>query len=115
VTVIGDHEWGPVPSLLPVLRRADAVVCSGYSTVMEAAVAGTPCVVAPATNEQRGIASRLEPVAGFAAAETPADVTRAVDEVGTPPSFANGVAAIAERVVDDLAPTATVATPTVAD
>jgi UDP:flavonoid glycosyltransferase YjiC (YdhE family) len=115
VTVIGDHDWGPVPSLLPVLRRADAVVCSGYSTVMEAAVAGTPCVVAPATNEQRGIASRLEPVAGFAVGETPADVTLAVDEVGSPPSFANGVAAIAERVVDDLAATATVATPTVAD
>jgi hypothetical protein len=56
-----------------------------------------------------------EPVAGFAVADTPADVARGVDEVGTPPSFANGVAAIAERVVDDLAPTATVTTPTVAD
>jgi len=58
VTVIGDHDWGPVPSLLSVLRRADAVICSGYSTIMEAAVAGTQYVVVPATNEQRYIASR---------------------------------------------------------
>ena len=96
-------------------QAPDAVVCSGYSTVMEAAVAGTQCVVVPATNEQRGIASRLEPVAGFAVAETPADVTRAVDEVGTPPSFANGVAAIAERVVDDLAEVRVAPRATVAD
>ncbi len=104
VTVIGDHDWGPVPSLLPVLGRADAVVCSGYSTVMEAAVAGTPCVVVPATNEQRGIARRVDPIEGFRAAETPAAVEAAVGEVPAPPSFANGIAAIAERVDDDLAP-----------
>jgi hypothetical protein len=82
---------------------------------MEAAVAGTQCVVVPATNEQRGIARRLEPVEGFAVAEAPADIAGAVDEAAVPPSFANGIAAIAERVVDDLAATATVATPTAAD
>jgi hypothetical protein len=54
---------------------------------MEAAVAGTQCVGVPAANEQRGIASRLEPVQGFAVAETAADFAWAVDEVGTPPSI----------------------------
>lgn len=103
VTGIGNHDWGPVPSLLPVIRRADAVVCSGYSTVMEAAVAGTPCVVTPATNEQRGIARRLDPVAGFRVAESPDAVVRAVADAPVAPEYANGIAAIAERVVDDLA------------
>jgi UDP:flavonoid glycosyltransferase YjiC (YdhE family) len=115
VTAIGDHDWGPVPSLLPLFRRADAMVCSGYSTVMEAAVAGTPCVVAPATNEQRGIARRVRPVEGFDVADTPAGIVRAVDALPTPAATPNGLAAIAERVVDDLAATGRVSTRTAAD
>jgi len=102
VTLIGDHDWGPVPSLLPVIRRADAVLCSGYSTVMEAAVAGTPCVVAPATNEQRGIGRRLASVEGFRVAETTDGIAAAVADPPAAPAFANGIAAIAERVVDDI-------------
>ena len=107
VTLIGDHDWGPVPSLLPLLGRGDVVVCSGYSTVMEAAVAGAPCVVLPATNEQAGIGRRLESAEGFTTAETPAAVEAAVADPPAAPQFTNGIAAIAERVVDDLtAPTA---------
>ena len=103
VTLIGDHDWGPVPSLLPLLGRAEAVVCSGYSTVMEAAVAGAPCVVLPATNEQEGIARRLEPVEGFVPAESPAAVEAGLADPPTAPQFTNGIVAVAERVVDDLA------------
>jgi len=110
VTLIGDHDWGPVPSLLPLLGRAEAVVCSGYSTVMEAAVAGAPCVVLPATNEQEGIARRLEPVEGFVPAESPAAVEAGLADPPTAPQFTNGIVAVAERVVDDLAAPAT--TPT---
>ncbi|WP_254839710.1 glycosyltransferase [Natronomonas marina] len=108
VTLIGDHDWGPVPSLLPVLRRAEAVVCSGYSTVMEAAVAETPCVVYPATNEQDGIARRVAPADGFRTATDPAAVETALSEFTTAPEYANGIATIAERLLDDLT-TSTVA------
>jgi hypothetical protein len=80
-----------------------------------AAVAGTDCVVAPATNEQRGIARRLDPVEGFAVAESPDDVASALRTVASPPSYANGIAAIAARIVDDLTPARTAPSPTVAD
>ncbi len=103
VTLIGDHDWGPVPSLLPVFRRADAVVCAGYSTVMEAAVAGTTCVVYPTTNEQSGIADRVADLDGFTVATDHAEVEAALeDDVGAP-AYTNGVSAISERVLDDLA------------
>lgn len=40
VTLVGGEEWDVEPSLQPYVEAANAVVCSGYSTVMEAAVAG---------------------------------------------------------------------------
>jgi|GEM_PF-221650 len=101
---VGSDEWDPVASLLPYLRAADVVVCSGYSTVMDAAVAGTPCVVHPATDEQEAVANRLEDadVTGFAVAETPIDVLDAVASPPDTPSFENGATDVAAAVIDDL-------------
>ncbi|MFB6138930.1 MAG: glycosyltransferase [Halosimplex sp.] len=101
---VGSDEWDPVPSLLPYIRDADVVVCSGYSTVMDAAVAGTPCVVHPATDEQDAVAERVRAadVPGFAVAEDPLDVFDAVSSPPDAPSFDNGAAVVAERVLDDL-------------
>lgn len=101
VTNVGDESWDPVPSLLPVLNRAEAVVCAGYSTVMEAAVAGTPCVVWPVTNEQDGVARRLTGVEGFAVVEGPEAVPAAISDCSAP-EYANGVAAVTERILEDL-------------
>jgi len=101
---VGSEAWEPVASLLPYLQAADVVVCSGYSTVMDAAVAGTPCVVHPATDEQEAVTNRLEDadVTGFAVAETPIEVLDAVASPPDPPSFANGATDVAAAVVDDL-------------
>jgi len=101
---VADDDWDPVPSLLPYVRGADAVVCSGYSTVMDAAVAGTPCVVHPATDEQRAVADWLDRfgVTGFAVADEPIDVLDAVADPPDPPAFRNGAAVVAERVLADL-------------
>jgi len=102
VTHVGGPDWEAVPAMLPVFERADAIVCAGYSTVMEAAVAGTPCVVVPETNEQRGVARRLGPVDGFAVAGDADGALAALDDPPAAPAHNNGVAAIAERVLDDL-------------
>jgi hypothetical protein len=102
VTRVGGPDWEPVPALLPVLERADAVVCAGYSTVMEAAVAGAPCVVVPHTNEQRGVARRLDAVEGFAVADGASAALDALADPPDAPAHNNGVAAVAERVLDDL-------------
>jgi hypothetical protein len=102
VTYVGREDWDPIPALLPVLRRAEAVVCAGYSTVMEAAVAGTPCIVQPSTNEQVGVSRRLADLEGFAVVEGRSEVRAAVESPPSPPDHVNGDAVVAERVLDDL-------------
>jgi len=101
---VADEAWDPVESLLPYVRGADLVVCSGYSTVMDAAVAGTPCVVHPATDEQAAVADWLErfDVPGFAVAPDPIDVLDAVADPPAAPHFRNGADVVARRVLTDL-------------
>jgi hypothetical protein len=102
VTVVGGDGWSTVTSMLPVLGEANAVVCPGYSTVMEAAVAGTPCVVYPFTSEQRGVARFVERGGepGFAVAESPDEAVEAVERPPGEPNFENGAPVVAERVAD---------------
>ncbi|WP_415379308.1 glycosyltransferase [Halosimplex sp. TS25] len=101
---VADEDWDPVASLLPYIRGADVVVCSGYSTIMDAAVAGTPCVVHPATDEQEAVADWLErfDVTGFAVAPDQIDVLDAVASPPPEPQFDNGAEVIARRVLADL-------------
>jgi UDP:flavonoid glycosyltransferase YjiC (YdhE family) len=104
VTLVGGPDWETVPALLPYVRAASAVVCPGYSTAMEAAVAGTPCVLYPFTSEQRGVARFVTEggVSGFAVAET---VGEAVGVARDPPAatpMPNGAPVVAESVLGDL-------------
>jgi UDP:flavonoid glycosyltransferase YjiC (YdhE family) len=100
VTVVGGDEWTTQPSLQPSIENATLVVCSGYSTIMEAAVAGTPCLVLPSTSEQRGVAGAIEDIDGFATAETIEELSAALDELGQPEAFDNGVPRVVEAVPD---------------
>jgi len=101
---VADDDWEAVPSLLPYIRGADCVVCSGYSTIMDAAVAGTPCVVHPATDEQDAVAEWIQrfDVTGFTIAPEPIDVLDAVATPPDDPDFRNGAAVIARRVLADV-------------
>ena len=56
ITVVGGDDWELQESLQPFIDKADLVICSGYSAVMEAAVAGTPCII----EEIPGIAKEIE-------------------------------------------------------
>jgi hypothetical protein len=102
VTLVGDDGWEAVPALLPWIRAADMVVCSGYSTVMEAAAGGTPCVVYPFTDEQHGVTRVLERrgVQGFQVEHSVAHVARAVRHPPDEPDHENGVTAVAHHVLD---------------
>ena len=102
VTSVGDADWETVPSLLPHVERANVVVCSGYSTVMEAAVAGTACVVRPFTDEQHGVGRLLDSVHGFCVAHSPGGVARAVETTPDPTPFENAIDTVADRVLADL-------------
>ena len=101
---VADDDWEAVPSLLPYIRGADCVVCSGYSTIMDAAVAGTPCVVHPATDEQDAVAEWIQrfDVTGFTVAPEPIDVLDAVATPPDEPEFRNGADVIAGRVLTDV-------------
>lgn len=101
---VADDDWDPVPSLLPYIREADAVVCSGYSTIMDAAVAGTPCIITPETDEQEAVADWITrfDVTGFTATDEPADVLDAVANPPAAPDFGNGAELIADTVLTDL-------------
>ncbi|RRJ29764.1 glycosyltransferase [Halocatena pleomorpha] len=102
VTRVGGPTWEPVASLFPYIASATIVVCSGYSTVMEAAVAGTPCVVRPFTDEQRGVTRLLSGTDGFTVVETSREVTESVADPPTCPDFENGTDIIADRVMADI-------------
>jgi hypothetical protein len=104
---VGDDRWETVPALLPWIRAADVVVCSGYSTVMEAAVAGTPCVIWPFTDEQEGVARRIEltGVRGFSVERSLRHTIREVESPPSAPNHPNGIDRVAETVLDGETPT----------
>lgn len=104
VTLVGDADWECVPALLPYVRAADRVVCSGYSTIMEAAVAGTPCVIYPFTDEQHGVSRVVERTGleGFQVEHSISHVVRAVGQPLACPSYENGAGRTAEYVLEDL-------------
>ncbi|WP_256687225.1 glycosyltransferase [Halococcus qingdaonensis] len=101
VTLVGGEDWDCVPALLPYLRAAERVVCSGYSTVMEAAVAGTPCIVYPFTDEQHGVSRVIERTGlrGFQVEHSMAHVVRAVDQPLERPVYENGAGRAATTVL----------------
>jgi len=101
-TLVGGEDWELQPSLQPYVRAADLVVCSGYSTVMESAVAGTPCVVLPETSEQRGVAAALSRTPGFGVAQSIDDVLGHLGTLERPEARENGAATIADVVLDSL-------------
>lgn len=104
VTFVGGPDWEPVSALLPHIQAADAVVCSGYSTVMEAAVAGTPCIIYPFTDEQHGVSRVIERngVPGFQVEHSIPHVARALRHPPESVQQENGADRIASFVVDQL-------------
>jgi UDP:flavonoid glycosyltransferase YjiC (YdhE family) len=104
VTRVGGDDWEPVPAMVPVLRRAEAVVCAGYSTIMEAAVAGTPCVVYPHTDEQRGVGRVLSrnAVEGFHVVDSPDSVVSILDDPAPPEPRDNGAPVAARAILERL-------------
>lgn len=102
VTLVGGDDWEVVESLQPYIAAADLVICSGYSTVMEAAVAGTPCILLPETSEQRGVARAIRSVRGFYTAGSVADVEGILDRIEAPDPRENGTSSVVRTVLEGL-------------
>jgi len=104
VTLVGGEDWETQASLQPYIAGASLVICSGYSTVMEAAVAGTPCIVLPETSEQRGVADALAGVEGFYTAASIPEIVALLDDIDAPEPRANGAKRVAEIAAEYLPP-----------
>jgi hypothetical protein len=104
VTVVGSEDWEPVPALLNVIERAEAVVCSGYSTVMETTVAGTPCVMYPRTDEQCGVARVLSNAGaeGFRVVDSPDAAVSALSDLPAASPSPNGAPLAATAILERL-------------
>ena len=96
VTLVGGEDWETEPTLQPYIAGANLVVCNGYSTVMEAAVAGTPCLVLPTTSEQQGVVDALSETPGFYSAASLGEITGLLGDVESPQPQPNGAGRIAE-------------------
>lgn len=99
VTVVGGKDWELQESLQPFIDEADLVVCSGYSAVMEASVAGTPCIILPETAEQKGVTELIDRK-GFRKASNPEEVIELADEIEEPEKQENGAEQIAEKITE---------------
>ncbi|MCX2819628.1 hypothetical protein EGH25_09735 [Haladaptatus sp. F3-133] len=60
VKLVGSDDWEIQPSMTPHTEAADCVVCTGYSSIADTVVAGTPCVVYPFLPFQKSLAEKAE-------------------------------------------------------
>ena len=63
VRTVGDDEWETKPAMTPYTAAADVVVCTGFSSIADTVVAGTPCVIYPFLPFQKALAERAEQLA----------------------------------------------------
>ncbi|EGQ43415.1 MAG: hypothetical protein J07AB43_14060 [Candidatus Nanosalina sp. J07AB43] len=60
IKVVGGENWETKASMTPHMAAADCVICTGYSSIADAAVAGTTCVVYPFIPFQKAIANEID-------------------------------------------------------
>lgn len=103
VRTIGGQKWETKPSMTPHTEKADVVVCTGFSSIADTVVAGTPCVVYPFLPFQKALAEKIDEkdIEGVSMART---VNQVIEEVeryynsNKAPDYENG----AEEFVDVL-------------
>jgi len=103
VRTVGDDDWETKPSMTPYTEKADVVVCTGFSSIADTVVAGTPCVIYPFLPFQKALADRVEEkdIEGISKAENVEQVVEKAEkycENEETPDYDNG----AEGFVDVL-------------
>lgn len=99
VRTTSEKDWKTAPNLYPFVNAASKVICSGYSTLMECSLAGTPTIIIPKTPEQEFIGEKLSEVEGFHLARSENEALELVEKGLNPPSsFDNGTEKAAEII-----------------
>jgi hypothetical protein len=101
VKLVGGENWETVPAMLPIASEADSVLCTGFSSIAEAAVAGTTCVVYPFIDCQKGVADKIEEhdIKGIEVVHSLDEAKKKMREAEEKPEVGNGVREIA-KVID---------------
>lgn len=103
VETISKEGWKTAPNLYPFIKSASKVVCSGYSTLMECSLAGTPTIMFPKTPEQNFIGEKLDEVEGFHLASSADEALNLVEkDLNAPNGFENGAKKAAEIIYNHL-------------
>jgi len=82
------------------------VVCTGFSSIADTVVSGTPCVVYPFFSIQNRVAEEIDKrnLQGLERADSQSEVVDAVEEFvrnkNKTPEYENGAKKVAERVID---------------
>lgn len=107
VKTVGDDDWETKPSMSPYTEAARCVVCTGFSSIADSVVAGTPCVVYPNLHMQEKLAQQIDK-RDIKGVETAYSKQEAVDSVNSmlknscdSPQFSNGAEEIADYVLDN--------------
>ncbi|SEH39796.1 UDP:flavonoid glycosyltransferase YjiC, YdhE family [Halopenitus malekzadehii] len=105
VRTVGDDDWETKPTMTPYTEAADVVICTGFSSIADTVVAGTPCVIYPFLPFQKAIAERAEREGneGIArAASVPDAVLKAKRfcESDESPDYENGAPEFVDAVLD---------------
>lgn len=99
VRTTSEKDWKTAPNLYPFVNAASKVICSGYSTLMECSLAGTPTIIIPKTPEQEFIGEKLSEVEGFHLVRSENEALELVEKDLNPPSgFDNGAEKAAEII-----------------
>lgn len=104
VKMVGDEDWEFVESMAPYAEAAECVICTGYSSIADSVVAGTPCVVYPFLYFQRLIADDIaeQNLKGLKAVKSVEEAVEEaeifVEKAGQNPEYKNG----ADKVVSNL-------------
>ena len=106
VRTVGDDEWETKPAMTPYTEAAEVVVCTGFSSIADTVVAGTPCVIYPFLPFQEALADRAEAL-DIEGVSKAASVTEVLDQVegycrsDATPDYDNGAPAFVDAVLDE--------------
>ncbi len=106
VRTVGDDDWETKPTMTPYTAAADVVICTGFSSIADTVVAGTPCVIYPFLPFQKAIANGAAErgIEGVARADSVGEaVTQAkrLRALSERPDYENGAPAFVDAVLDE--------------
>jgi len=106
VKMVGSEDWEFVESMAPYAEAAGCVICTGYSSIADSVVAGTPCVVYPFLHFQKLIANdiaeqNLEGLKAVSSVEGAAEEAESfVENDGPNPEYKNGADKVVSQLVE---------------